>query len=143
MKNSELSPDFVVYGELPPNFEAVVEKIPRAAEKGVIFAYSPAVYVPSGRPLPPHLVEHEKVHLEQQGANPAAWWQRYLDDLDFRFEQELEAHVAEYEEYCRHHRDRNVRSHYLAAISRRLAGSLYGCQVTTTEARQMLKEAAR
>lgn len=143
MKNSNIQPDFVVPNELPPNFEAIVEKIPRAAEKGVIFAYSPAVYVPSGRPLPPHLVEHEKTHLEQQGADPAGWWKRYLDDLNFRFDQELEAHVAEYDEFCRTRRDRNVRSSYLHAIARRLAGSLYGCQVTVTEARQMIQRAAR
>lgn len=142
MKNGNLAPDFPVIHEKPPNYDEIVAEIPRAAEDGVIFAYHPAVYVPSGRPLSVPLLVHEQTHLRQQEKDPIGWWKRYLVDLDFRFEQELEAHQAEYRAFCELHKDRNSRAIYLGMISRRLASSLYGCGRKPSEVTQMIRRAA-
>lgn len=142
MKSGNLAPDFPVIHDRPPNYDEIVAEIPRAAENGVIFAYSPAVYVPSGRSLPPPLIAHEWVHLEQQANDPAGWWKRYLDDLEFRFDQELEAHQAEYRAFCELHADRNSRATYLGMIGRRLASSLYGCGRKPSEVTQMIRRGA-
>ena len=78
----------------PPNVNQIEERF--SVGTGTIFTYAPSVYVPSGRPLTGSLIAHERVHIGQQGDDPAAWWDRYLDDVEFRLEQEVEAHRAEW-----------------------------------------------
>lgn len=85
-----------IRNELPPNYRAILEVLPEAAARGVIFAYAPAVYNPSAVVLTPALQAHEAVHLRQQGDDPAGWWERYLESVHFRFGAELEAHQVEY-----------------------------------------------
>lgn len=138
MKGGNLERDFPVIHDRPPIFGEIVKVIPRAADPGVVFAYHPAVYVPSGRALPPQLVAHERVHLEQQAGDPAGWWKRYLEDPEFRFEQEMQAHQAEYRAYCELHADRNERAVYLSMISRRLASPLYGVERSPGTLRKMI-----
>jgi len=140
VKKGNFGLDLPLIHDQPPNYDEIVAEIPRAAEDGVIFAYHPAVYVPSGRPLPVPLLVHEQVHLEQQAEDPVGWWKRYLEDLEFRFEQEMQAHQAEYRAYCELHKDRNARSCYLGMIARRLAGSLYGCGRTPAEVKRMIAQ---
>jgi len=116
----------------PPNIDAIREVFP--ITDSVIFAYWPDVYVPSGRPLTPALEAHEQVHLQQQDGDPEAWWEKYLADPQFRYEQELAAHRTEYRVACSITQDREQRLRYLREIGKRLGGPLYGSQVTTRRA---------
>ncbi len=85
----------------PPNFEAIHKVFPMADGLGVIFAYAPYIFVPSGNSLPPELIAHEQVHIDRQTAMGVdAWWQRYLVDVEFRYLEELLAHRAEYQKLC-------------------------------------------
>lgn len=80
--------------DYPPNYDLIRTALnPR---HHVVFCYGDAIYNPSGRPLSPDIEHHEEIHSKQQGANPDAWYARYLQDPRFRLSQELEAYGAQY-----------------------------------------------
>ena len=120
---------------VPPIYDAIVQVLPEAANDGVIFAYDGKVY---GRGikkvLSRELDAHERVHLERQGSDPAAWWKRYLTDPDFRFIEEAVAHGAEYDTYCRRHANPVKRAQYLRYAAGKLASPLYGAGITVEKA---------
>jgi hypothetical protein len=123
----------------PPNFEAILAAFPGAANPDVIFAYGDRVFVPSGRPLSPQLEAHEQVHLERQAGDPAAWWERYIADADFRFSEELLAHQAEYRAFDPDAMTRPQRRQCLAMLAERLSGPLYGGCVSFGEAKKLIR----
>lgn len=128
-------PEYEIRHEFPPNIDAIREKFP--LKGGEIFAWDGIIYHPNGTRLPPELIEHEKVHFAQQGGNPEVWWSRYLSDDDqWRYEQELEAHIVEYKTFCRYNKDRNRRVKYLMLIARRLASPMYGSVVSPAQAKK-------
>ena len=51
----------------PPNFIDVVTVFPRAAERGVIFAFGDTIYNPSNIVITAALMAHESVHGSRQG----------------------------------------------------------------------------
>lgn len=130
--------EYVEKHEHPPNIEAVAEKFPLKGRE--IFAFDGVIYNPSGCKLPPELIEHEKIHFRQQGGNPEVWWLRYLgDDDQWRYEQELEAHIVEYKVFCQHNRDRNKQVKYLHLIARRLSSPMYGKVATFSQAMKEIR----
>lgn len=128
----------------PPNIESIRAVLP--VSENNIFAYGTVIYNPGGMELPPWLIEHERVHFRQQddlkswwrrnGAE--VWWRRFLRDPEFRLEQELEAHRAEYRSFCSHNADKNLRSRALMAISKRLAAPMYGGIISVLDARKVI-----
>lgn len=127
-----------VHSARPPNYEKVVRVFPKASQVGTIFTYGRAIYCLKGADgLDPSLFAHEQVHSDRQIAmGVEAWWDRYLVDNQFRFDEELAAHIVEYEHFAG--RGRNERKFYLRQIARRLAGPLYGHMVTVDEAKRMI-----
>lgn len=126
----------------PPNFNAIVEVFPNAVNRGVIFAYAPYIYVPSGNKLPPQLIAHEEVHIrrqEKQGVEN--WWFAYLTDPAFRYEEELLAHRAEWEKLTEG-ANRQVKRAALKEIAKKLAAPLYNKMVTRAQAEEDIKNAA-
>jgi hypothetical protein len=129
---------------LPPRFEEIAAVFPGAREPGVIFSWGTKIYVPDGRPLPPELVAHEEVHGARQAAmGLQRWWDSYLIDPEFRLGEEVPAHIAEYREFCRTNRDRNIRAQFLSSISQRLASPLYGGLVTIRGAQRLILDKGR
>jgi hypothetical protein len=129
----------------PPNIDQIDAAFNVRGQRGVIFTWGGTIFVPGGESLSPALRAHEAVHTEQQTTDVRtiqAWWDRYIADTGFRLEQEKAAHRAEYREYCRLHRDRNVRAEMLRKIAQRLCGPLYGKLVSYTEAKKFV-EASR
>ena len=125
---------------LPPNFDAIARVLPAARQKGTIFTYGHQIYVSDGAALPKSIVAHEVVHVEQQFLyGRDEWWDRYLSDIDFRFQMELAAHRMEHtvamSEGARHERRRAEK-----LIAQRLAGPLYGNACTVARAHALLKE---
>ena len=118
--------------EFPPNIGKIQQNITLGGKE--IFAWDKIIYNPSGGRLTTPLLAHEKVHFNQQEGDPETWWEKYLSDVDFRLEQELEAHRAEYKEFCKTVRDREKRLRFLAEIAGRLAGPLYGGKLTHRDA---------
>lgn len=116
----------------PPNIEKIRAVLP-VSERN-IFAYGGVIYVPGGGELTSPLIEHEKVHFRQQGRFPRFWWWRFLRSPKFRLKVELEAHRAEYREFCKWQKDRNQQAQYLVGISRRLAAPMYGGLISPLQA---------
>lgn len=110
----------------PPNFDQILAAFPNAADPGVIFAFGEHIYNPSGKMIPPALVAHEMVHLENQKqyVNPEYWWKLYIADAEFRYSEELHAHVAEYRAQLAG-LDRNRKSKLMMATAARLVAPLY------------------
>lgn len=80
----------------PPNYIALKKAFP-AINQNTIFSYGEVVYVPSGNKLSREIAAHEAVHGERQlDIGVTFWWDRYLDDADFRYVEELVAHRAEF-----------------------------------------------
>jgi hypothetical protein len=128
----------VIINERPPNFEQIKAAFPRAENPGVLFAFNGNIYNPSGIVVPPALIAHEEVHLNRQrdaGPTPGSttqwsgaelWWQRYLEDSEFRYNEELLAHVAEFKALKAG--DRNASARLLTATALRLIAPLYNYQ---------------
>lgn len=124
--------------EFPPNFEQIKANFPVKA--GVIYTYAPHIYHPFGTGrLDDALMIHEQVHLAQQGENPAAWWDRYIEDAEFRLVQEYEAHLAEFEHRKAVATNRHQRRGLLKIMSRRLSDPLYGKLISRRDAEVVLK----
>lgn len=123
-----------VSNNYPPNIEAIRQTFGAAAIRQAIFTYGTTVYIPTRVPMAAHLVAHEETHVLQQGNDPAAWWDRYLVDPEFRLQQELEAYRNQYEFIVQHH-DRKFRRAALQKIAKDLASAMYGHLLTPDEAR--------
>jgi hypothetical protein len=125
----------VIILERPPNFEEIKAAFPKAESPGVLFAFDGNIYNPSGIVVPPALVAHEEVHLKRQAgmgprpgdttqwSGPDLWWQRYLEDSEFRYNEELLAHVAEFQ--MQRTRDRNFIARLMVHTALRLVAPLY------------------
>lgn len=66
------------------------------ADEPVIFAWGDTIFNPSVIAVTPSLLSHEAVHGRRQGQDVEGWWHRYIDDDQFRFDEEVLAHRAEY-----------------------------------------------
>ena len=121
----------------PPNYDEIVAVFPNALKRGVIFTYGDTIYVPSGVGVSPQLQRHEEVHSAQQKTlGVENWWGGYLKYSGFRYEQELAAHIAEYEAWQGY--GRVQRRVALKQISGRLASKLYGSMVTKAQAKEAI-----
>lgn len=102
-------------------------------DSGTIVTYGQTVY--SKHPLSNQLVAHEGVHTVQQ-VEPFKWWVKYITDKQFRFEQELEAHIAEYKASWKTSFD-------LEQIASRLASPFYGNLISSSEARSLIVKGSK
>lgn len=108
--------------------------------KPILFAWGDKIYNPMDIDIPKELIAHERVHGERQTSDPAKimrWWDRYLADDAFRFEEERVAHRAEWLYYAKRNPGKNTRP-VLDAIAGRLAGALYGSLTTISAARDAI-----
>jgi hypothetical protein len=125
----------------PPNFEAIKAVFPASTEEGVLFCYDGVIYNPSGIFVPRQIVAHEEVHEKQQkDIGVERWWERYIDWPEFRFHQELEAHIVEFHDFKSCFKNRGMRRDYLATIAKRLSGPLYGNSCTYAEAVRAIEQ---
>lgn len=121
----------------PPNYEQVCKHIPAVRKnKNIVFTYAPNIYSPAGIELSPDLQAHEEVHIARQH-DPAGWWDKYLNDVEFRLQEELVAYRAQYQ-YALKHYGRPMRRRLLAHIASDLSSAMYGNIVTKAEAIELI-----
>jgi hypothetical protein len=114
----------------PPNLDRIVKVFPAAMRHGIIFTYGDIIYNPSGVSIPKTLLAHEAVHaMRQKAMGVDLWWDTYIANKEFRFEEELAAHKAEYQAY-RGGAHGFSRAGFLHFVAKRLSGDLYG-QIAT------------
>lgn len=123
----------------PPNIEkikAVVQINPMT-----IFTYGDTIYNPGGHPIEnqSELIAHETVHAIQQGSDPEAWWDKYLSDVHFRLEQEIDAYKAQYKKFRRMTINKKARNQLADRLARDLSSPLYGNIIDYYTARQKIK----
>lgn len=123
----------------PPIIDEIREMFPGCMKHGVLFCWGDTIFNPSGIVIPDYLIAHEAVHRGQQAGDPRSWWKKYLISPQFRFEQELPAHQAEYQQYALMQPNRNARRVMLRGIIARLSGPLYGNMVTVAKAKALIK----
>lgn len=80
------------------------------------------------------------VHGEQQlEVGVEWWWERYMENKDFRLQEEIPAHHADYKSFCRHYKDKNQQADYLNYLAEQLSGALYGNIIGKTRAGYLIK----
>lgn len=122
----------------PPNIEAIKAVLPVTSRN--IFAHGHTIYNPGGGELGPELIAHEEVHFAQQAViGTDKWWQKFLEDVDFRLAQEIPAHKVEYRTFCRHNRDRNAQARFLRQLGTRLAAPMYGGVISVRDAMKRIR----
>lgn len=124
--------------EQPPIIDDA-RKVFRLPE-GAIFTYGDVIYNPSGNLIDEPLMKHEEHHSKQQGERPELWWQRYLQDIDFRCSQEISAYQISYQSAKTFIRDRNKLHTYLMSLAMDLSGPMYGSIITFSEAYEAIKK---
>jgi len=108
-------------------------------ESNVIFTYEDTISTSSGE-MSEDLIAHERTHTRQQAEMGAdVWWKRYLEDDQFRYEQELEAYQNQYKWLVAHIKDRNEVTRFLMNYARSLSSGMYGNIVSFTTVIPMIK----
>lgn len=128
----------IIVKDYPPNIDRIKEKFP--LHRGVVFTYGGILYNPDDGIIDDPLDIHERTHKLQQGGDPAGWWEKYLSDDFFRFDQELVAYANQYRRFCELNVDKNKRAKFLYRIASDLASDLYGKLCTQQEAMKKIKK---
>lgn len=129
-----------IINSYPPNIDAIDARF-NIKGKPIIFTYGDIIYNPLGVVISQALQSHEMVHSVRQTTDLKSiikWWDQYLVDDEFRLNEELLAHKAEYKQFCSENKDRNKQSLYLNTIATRLASPMYGSMLTSTKARKII-----
>ena len=107
----------------------------------VLFTYGDTIYNPDNVKIPDDIIEHEKVHMEQQNHNvndAALWWGKFLRDPAFRVDQESKAYAVQYRFVCKFVTDRNQRFNFRMELARLLSGPLYGNSISQKDAEKLI-----
>lgn len=110
----------------PPNF-AELRKTFGRLPSNVVFSYGDTIYAPGGQKLHPSIIAHEMAHGRRQLAiGVTAWWDKYITDAAFRFEEELIGHRAEWQHFKDMGLSEKAMQDGLNYMALRLSGPLYG-----------------
>lgn len=127
----------IIVEEYPPNFDHICEVIPAVRDqKGIVFTYGDTIYNPSGQEIQDHLELHESIHeVQQSKIGVEEWWDKYLIDVDFRLEQELEAYRAQYKFTSKVYGRANAQM-LLKEVAKDLSSPMYGSIMKYKQARK-------
>jgi len=117
--------------ERPPVWEMVRAKFKIQDDK-TVFTYGDKLYNPADVPIDEFLYAHEQTHQKQHAAyegGPAAWWARYLEDREFRVEQEMEAYRVQYKAFAKQCKDRERCFRFRMQLANDLASPMYGAGI--------------
>lgn len=130
-----MSNEFKISHEIPSIYEKCHDRFGVDWEDGIVITYGDTVY--SKYDLSPDLIIHEGIHVKQQREiGVEEWWNRYLEDKDFRLSQEVEAYGAQIKFIKTTIKDRNEifkRCHKIWTDMVRM----YGSMCTYSEAKKL------
>ena len=125
--------------DYPPNYEEITKTF--TLHEGIIFTYGDTIYNPDDGPIDELLIAHEETHQKQQLAwGIERWWAKYLENKEFRTNQELMAYRVQYREAKRILKDRERLFLYLRKMAVSLSGEMYGNLMSLEEATQAIKK---
>lgn len=129
-----------IVNSFPPNIEEI-RKVFDLTGKKPVFSYGKILYVPYGGHIDEPLMKHEMTHAKYQlEMGVEEWWNAYLNNRQFRLDQEIEAYQVQYREYCKLVKDRERRFRFLNHVASDLASPMYGNIVTREEAIKLIKQ---
>lgn len=117
----------------PPNYEKIAQVFD-IKDKPVVFTYGDALYDPQGGVISVDLMVHELTHHVQQADNPEAWWDKYLEDKEFRLAQEIEAYRNQYKYLFSTTKDRGRHFKFGMKLAGDLSSEIYGRIIGKLEA---------
>ena len=121
----------------PPNYKELKEKF-EFDDKITVFAYGDKLYNPSRLRIPIDVMVHEKVHQRQQEEiGVEVWWRKYLDDVEFRLSQEMEAYRTQYGFVRSKYGERED---YLGKLADVLCSPVYGNIINKEQALNGIRE---
>lgn len=124
--------------EIPSIYPRLKEKFGIEWDRSVIITQFPFVHCKI--PLTATKTVHEATHLRQQEEiGVMKWWDRYINEPDFRLSQELEAYLEEANFVREMFSDRNLRYRLIYDMARQLSSRMYGSIISFEEARKLLK----
>jgi len=145
ISNKKLMEDLMdrleLVSDYPPCWEAVHNAVPDADPKTSAFTYGNKIYVPEQKTeeIGATVLHHETQHSEQQDkSSPEAWWKKWIDDTQFRLDQEGEAYARQYWFFCSVKHDRNTRARMLHHLCANMSGDMYGRMCTYEEAKKII-----
>ena len=127
-----------IVSDFPPIYDEITSMF-TIAKRGVIFAWGDKIYNPDNVYIPPQLIAHERVHGRRQGSDIHGWWRRYLDEKEFRLNEEILAHIAEMKYLLGPNPNRQMRRQNLRLIAKRLSNPLYRYHISRAQAQVLLK----
>ncbi len=127
----------ITSNEFPPNIHDIRKALNLSGDE--IFTYGKIIYNPNKKSLTPDLINHESLHIQQQGDNPDNWWRLYLLDKIFRCSQELPCFQIQYLTAKKYIKDRNRLHAYAVQLAKNLSSETYGNMMNFTEAMNQIK----
>lgn len=99
--------DFKISHDKPPIYAKCHEAFGVNWDDGIVITYGDTVYCKFE--LSTDLIVHERVHvIQQKEIGVEAWWDRYLADVKFRLQQEVEAYREQIKFIKKVVKDRNL-----------------------------------
>ena len=123
--------------EKPPNWSRL-EKVFNVEWGGsLVVAYGDTIH--HTNPIDPSTVIHEGVHLLRQ-EDPEQWWERYIRDSRFRFEEEILAYREQYKFLKATIKDRNQLARMLWKLASDLSDpKMYNLPFSHGECMKLIK----
>lgn len=120
--------------EKPPVYDRCVHAFGQEVIVGkpIIWSWGDVIYNPTNIDISRELLAHEAVHGVRQIAHGLEkWWDLYLQSRDFRYNEEVLAHRAEWQHLAKWGKADAKR---LALVAGRLASPLYGNMLDPADA---------
>ena len=140
MNRNDIQIESEVVVAYPPNIEKINDVLGVKSNKNAIYAYEDKIYSPFGDDVSYDLHVHERVHFRQHRdfGGSDLWWDRYLEDIEFRLDQELEAYRAQLA-WVNENMNRQVRRDTFDHVCKSLSSKMYGNLLTKKQAGNLLK----
>jgi hypothetical protein len=133
--------------ETPPNYLDIVKVFGELDLHNTLFCYGDTIYNPGGKTISPDLEIHEDTHRVQQGDAPELWWEQYLNDIEFRLRQEIEAYSAQYQFACKAIDEirgpAKMKKWALESMAHALCSTMYGNIISFGEAQSKIRNYGR
>jgi hypothetical protein len=127
--------------EYPPNIDSICAAF--QINPQTVFTYGDTIYDPHKLPLSVDVIEHERVHMKQQGDKPALWWGKYLREPAFRIDQEAQAYGRQYQVICQKITNPQKLFEFRMLLAKTLSGPLYGDATGRSEAMILIQSYAQ
>lgn len=124
--------------DVPPLFDEINARF-NVEGKSVLFAWGDTIYNPQNGKVDAPLLAHEAAHGIRQGKDIEGWWHRYIEDADFRLDEEVFAHRAEYMARAMGATNRHERRALVVLVAKRLASPLYDYRLSVGRAKRLIK----